>query len=212
MYKALEYIKEKYNLDYSDTNLPIMIPNIGRGVIPAWLHHLDFKKGVELGVASGEYSKQLISANPQMHLTGIDPYVSYSEYSDYTLPNTLHRLECEAYERLSEFHNYEFLEKMSMDAMNDFEDESLDFVYIDANHEDPYITQDINEWSKKVKKGGIVSGHDYMRANGRDFKVKDAIRKYTKDNTILPWFVLGAEGKIKGTTRDSSRSWVFIKE
>ena len=212
MSKALEYIREKYNISLLGTDLPIMIPNIGRDIIPGLLHHLDFKKGIEVGVASGLYSEQIIRANPQMKLIGIDPYISYNEYNDYTLPNTLRRLKDEAKERLSEFHNYEFMEKMSMDAINDFEDESLDFCFLDANHEDPYITQDINAWPAKVKKGGIVAGHDFMRARGKNFKVKDAIRKYTKDNNITPWFVLGAEGKIKGTTRDSSRSWMFIKE
>ena len=98
------------------------------------------------------------------------------------------------------------------EIINEFEDESLDFCFLDANHEDPFITQDIEAWPAKVRVGGIVCGHDYMKTREGNFRVKEAIRKYTKDNNINPWFVLGAEGKIKGTTRDSSRSWMFIKK
>lgn len=212
MSKALEYIEEKYNIDSLGKDLPIMIPNIGRDVIPGWLHHLNFKKGVELGVASGVFSEQIIRANPQMHLIGIDPYLPYTDYRDYAKQSTFTKMENDALGRLSNIHNYEFMKKLSMDALNEFEDESLDFLYIDANHEDPFITQDIEAWPAKVRSGGIVCGHDYMRTREGNFKVKEAIRKYTKDNNINPWFVLGAEGKIKGTTRDSSRSWMFIKE
>ncbi len=49
-----------------------------------------------------------------------------------------------------------------MDALEDFEDNSLDFVYIDGDHNFKHISEDIYEWTKKVRSGGIVSGHDYL--------------------------------------------------
>ena len=36
-------------------------------------------------------------------------------------------------------------------ASDIFTDESLDFVYIDANHAYEYVVQDINLWYTKVK-------------------------------------------------------------
>lgn len=207
---TLQYIINRYNLDING-ELPIKIPDIGRDVIPGWLHHLNFKIGVEIGVASGEYSLQLVKANPQMKLIGIDPYLPYSEYKDYSLITTFKKLESDALEKLSKIHNYEFMKEMSMDAIEKFEDGSLDFIYIDGNHQDPFVTQDITEWSKKVRPGGIISGHDYMVTRKAGFNVKEVIHKYTKDNNIKTWFVLGADKRIKGTTRDSSRSWMFIK-
>jgi len=41
-----------------------------------------------------------------------------------------------------------------------FEDNSLDFVFIDADHRYSYISQDIKLWLPKVKPRGIISGHD----------------------------------------------------
>ena len=37
---------------------------------------------------------------------------------------------------------------------------SLDFVFIDASHIYKYVAEDIDLWEPKVKKGGLVSGHD----------------------------------------------------
>jgi len=37
----------------------------------------------------------------------------------------------------------------------------VDMVFIDANHDYGYVKNDIINWSFKVRKGGLVSGHDY---------------------------------------------------
>lgn len=199
-------------LDYI-LKMPIELPNAGRNDLARWLHELDFKVGVEVGVAAGEYLEILCKENPQMKFYGVDPWLGYKGYADYTLKSTFQKLRSTADERLKTYVNYEFIEKFSMDAVKDFEDESLDFVYIDANHTEPYVTQDITEWSKKVRKGGIVAGHDYIRAAGKNvrFEVKEAVQRYMKENNIKPWFVIGLEAKVEGLVRDASRSWMYVK-
>jgi hypothetical protein len=42
-----------------------------------------------------------------------------------------------------------------------YEDESLDFVFLDASHKYDDIKADLFAWYPKVKKGGIFAGHDY---------------------------------------------------
>jgi len=42
-----------------------------------------------------------------------------------------------------------------------FEDESIDFLFMDADHEYEALKKDIGLWYPKIKKGGIISGHDY---------------------------------------------------
>ena len=49
----------------------------------------------------------------------------------------------------------------SLNAAHQFNDESLDFVFIDASHDYENVKNDINTWYPKVKKGGTIAGHDY---------------------------------------------------
>lgn len=47
----------------------------------------------------------------------------------------------------------------SLEAAATVEDGSLDFVFIDANHETEAVRADIRAWRPKVKPGGLL-GHD----------------------------------------------------
>ena len=49
----------------------------------------------------------------------------------------------------------------SQDAVKNYEDESIDFCFIDGSHEYEDVKADILAYLPKVKKGGILSGHDY---------------------------------------------------
>lgn len=42
-----------------------------------------------------------------------------------------------------------------------FNDDSVDFVYIDAAHDYNSVIKDVKSWLPKVKRGGILAGHDY---------------------------------------------------
>lgn len=97
-----------------------------------------------------------------------------------------------------------------MEAVKSFRDKSLDFVYIDGNHTLPYIINDIIEWSKKVRMGGIISGHDYIKTIGNNNHVVHAVNCYVNVYGI-PLFLIGNKEKKEGITRDKNRSWFFIK-
>lgn len=228
---TLDYVVNKYRLDLSFRS-PIEIPNVGRNTLAEWFHELDFKVGVEVGVAEGEYSEIICKTNPQMKIYGVDPYESYIGSQDYIQDDAFDDIHRQAQERLKHFPEYVFIKEFSMEALKKFEDNSLDFVYIDANHTAPYVTQDIEGWSKKVKTGGIVSGHDYIEGGGlkvktgsiivsrhyykyvlqeelyRKWQVKDAVNTYTRENDIKPWFVLDL-GMIRD---DENPTWMFIKQ
>jgi hypothetical protein len=61
------------------------------------------------------------------------------------------------------------IRKYSGEAAKLFDDESLDFVYIDADHREEFVQQDILLWLPKVKKSGAIAGHDYGRGNEGHF-------------------------------------------
>ncbi len=54
----------------------------------------------------------------------------------------------------------EIIKDFSNVAVEQFNDNSLDFVYIDANHSYKKVLEDISIWAKKVKTNGVIGGHD----------------------------------------------------
>lgn len=146
-----------------------------------YFNELGFKKGAEIGVADGRYSECLCREIPNLKLFCIDPWDTYGgnrrgggksmQYGNYEL----------AHGRLDRY-GVTFVRKVSMDAVKDFPDNSLDFVFIDGNHDFDYVIQDLIEWSKKVRIGGIVAGHDYF--NFRNSGVIEAVDIYVKMHNI----------------------------
>lgn len=54
---------------------------------------------------------------------------------------------------------------LSVDVAKSIPDESIDILYIDATHTYDGVRSDLEAWIPKVKKGGIISGHDYETKN-----------------------------------------------
>lgn len=73
------------------------------------------------------------------------------------------------------------IKSLSWDGAKHFEDNSVDFVFIDAAHDYESVMKDIQAWYPKVKQGGIISGHDYRVGNG----VYEAVNEFFKEATIL---------------------------
>lgn len=215
---TLTYILNKYNLDIREwPKMPIEIPNVGRNILGTWSHELGFKVGVEIGTERGEYAEILLKANPNLVLHCVDPWLVYRGYRDHTRQEKLNSFYEITKQRLGEYEEQKrvyYWKMFSMDAVKEFKDDSLDFVYIDANHDFAHVTEDIYYWSKKVRKGGIIAGHDYIdrRDDAAHVHVKRVLPGYTQSYNISPWFVIGREAKIEGEVRDSSRSWMFIKQ
>jgi hypothetical protein len=206
---TLQHIINKYKLNPAQ-RLPIEIPDMGRNQLAEVFYELNFTSGAEIGVESGAYSEILCKANPSLHLFCVDAWITYRGYRDYTRPETIATFYENAQKTLSQY-NTTLIRKFSMDAVKDFKDESLDFVYIDGNHTFPFVTQDIAEWSKKVKPGGIIAGHDYHRyLKRRQIHVVDVVNAYTHAYDINPWFVTGSKEKIDGVIRDTVRSWFWV--
>jgi len=120
-------------------------------------------KGVEIGVFKGQFSKEILSRwNGTLYMVDVWRPLG-EEYEDMSN----HSLHVSAYSEAME--NIKGLEDRGIMIRSDsksaseiFPDNSLDFVYIDANHAYDFVVEDINLWFPKLKKGGIFSGHDYI--------------------------------------------------
>ena len=208
---TLGYIVEKWNLDIAGRQ-PIEIPNTGRGDLARLFGELGFLVGAEIGVEQGLFAEELCRGNPGGLVYGVDAWRAYSDYRDHVSQAKLDGFLEATKERLSDY-NWRPIRRFSMDALDDFEDGSLDWVYIDANHELPFVINDIIGWSAKVRRGGIVSGHDYRENRRFDTRmhVVYAVNCYTRSYRIKPWFLLGTKDILPGEVRDTARSWFWVK-
>jgi len=145
-------------------------------------NELGFKVGAEIGVLSGTYSMNLCRNIPGLKLYCIDPWgINERRYHSHDVRHRWDRKFEEAKLHLEPF-DTTIIRKTSMDAVKDFKDESLDFVYIDGNHAYSFVRDDIREWTKKVRKGGIVAGHDYYLTRMGNIGVIMAVNEYVREH------------------------------
>ena len=86
----------------------------------------------------------------------------------------------DGYEKFNEMHNHDWIDvkkefennirnfdmithhkKFSYEISNLFKNNSYDFIYIDADHKYESVIKDVELYLPKLKKGGIIGGHDY---------------------------------------------------
>jgi hypothetical protein len=156
-------------------------------LFPKLFKLLGYTEGVEVGVQKGKFTEKLCKDNPELHMNCIDPWLEYRnlDWEDHKsiVQNTHDIRYQETMERLSKY-NTTIIRKKSLEAVEDFKDDSLDFVYIDGNHRFNYIMTDIIYWVPKVRKGGIIACHDY-----HDPQVGTAVDAFTKCHGVRPWYI-----------------------
>ena len=207
---TLNYIVTKYDLNTAG-RLPIEIPNVNREDLARLFHELGFTAGAEVGVEQGRYSEVLCRENPGLHLHCVDAWRAYKGYREHVSQSKLDGFFEATQERLSGY-TVTYHRGWSVEVAKTFNDSSLDFVYIDANHEFKQVCDDLYAWLPKVKPGGIISGHDYIRRKSESYlcQVVELINGYTQAYHVKPWFVLGTKAVVG--RRDRPRSWMWVKE
>ena len=81
------------------------------------------------------------------------------------------------------------MEMDSVSAAEIFDLNSLAFVFIDADHDEPCVATDIAAWLPKIGHGGVIAGHDYEADNCPG--VKAAVDKAFPDGVEIHgtcWF------------------------
>lgn len=167
-------VKQQFNLDFEitrgnrDTILSILKEN---------------SIGVEVGCYLGEYAEILKRKCQKLYL--VDPYIYMDDYVDIVNANNYVRNDdynfiCQRFAPEIQSGSITIIKKKSLDAVQEFQDNTLDFVYLDANHRYNHVTNDLNSWWPKVKSGGLLCGHDYQDSfdGGTIIEVKSAVTKF----------------------------------
>ncbi len=179
--------------------LPIAL-NLTRAHLPIICRDLGFTRGAEIGVWKGAYTATFCECNPKMHMLAVDPWMSYPAWEDSKnkIPATEgQRMMNAAFEtaraRLKRL-NCTIVRQFSADAAATVADRSLDLLYVDGNHSEAAVREDLDLWVPKVRSGGLCCGHDYRAfTNKPTIHVIEAVQAYTKQHAIDPWFITAAD-------------------
>jgi hypothetical protein len=192
-----ELIHKDFGIRNND-NLPFVSfgSDSNRHMIAKVMAKAGFKVGAEIGVEWARHARAICVLMPRVKLFCVDPYAPYLNGRP-SQGRQDHIMEC-AVEKMKEF-DVTFVRKSSVEASKDFENESLDFVYIDGAHDFDNVMLDVIHWVPKVKKGGIVAGHDYFQFYQSG--VIPAINAYTYAHNIKEWYI----------TSEHISSWFWIK-
>jgi hypothetical protein len=122
-------------------------------------------KGVEVGTFKGEFSKEILQRwQGKLYMVDVwrelgEEYIDSSNHKNFD-----GGVYGDCMNNIKGFEDKGIMVRSTSKVASDmFTDNSLDFVYIDANHAYDYVRQDIELWYPKVKSGGWVMGHDYIK-------------------------------------------------
>lgn len=160
----MEHFYESIHGWFTFPNLYRQITNI----CPDGSHFVEI--GVWKGRSAAFMAVELINSNKQIKFDCIDTWEGSEEHLDpngdffeENLVNDrdwLYKHFLENIEPVKDSINP--IRKASLDAAGIYEDESLDFIFIDASHDYENVLKDIQAWFPKAKPfTGVISGHDY---------------------------------------------------
>ena len=166
-----------------------------------FIEKYDCKSICEIGVRDGRNFKKMIKHDSTLAVA-VDSWIddgilarNDKRYAQKELDNQYNELK----ESLKDKPFVKIIRDYSFNAVKQFSDECFDFIYIDADHTFKGCYQDIIDWYPKVKKGGILCGHDYKAVRnirtkeGEILKLKygviEAVDKFTKEKN-LEFFIL----------------------
>jgi len=156
---------------------------------------------VELGSWQGKSAVfmgvEIVNSNKDIKFDCIDNWLFegeiYSRNSEYMkMKHNAFNMFLKNIEPLSKVINYHKMD--SVEASKLYDDESLEFVYVDASHYYENVKNDLTYWYPKVKSGGVIAGHDYQYAGvklavdefftGKIMKTPETSWVYYKNNLI----------------------------
>ena len=147
---------------------------------------------VEVGTLCGESASIMLGFSKIKKLDCIDSWTICPGYVDSATPGDFRSAKNIFFARLSQHINtkrcvpYHF---DSISASKLYVDNSINVVYVDADHNYDFVLSDLETWFPKVKPGGFLCGHDYHVISDAwpDVKraVDDFVIKYSLESPIL---------------------------
>lgn len=152
-----------------------------RSVVDRLIKENNLEFGAELGVQSGYLFFHLLDTHPNLILFGVDSWIGNNQAA-YA------KMKKEVNEKVVDYKNGMIMNMTTNEAAAKTPDESLDFVFIDADHSYPACKIDMEKWMSKVKVGGYIIGHDCEVSSVRRALEEVFGENYQKDVDQV-WYV-----------------------
>ena len=133
---------------------------------------------VEIGVRRGPNALNMYKSLDIKKLYLVDPYCSFPKPGGGTLDFS--SLENMARKLVGNKSGVVFLKETSETASKHVPDH-LDFIYIDGDHRYDAVKQDLTCWYPKIRKGGVLAGHDF---NMLHKEVHRAVTDFVKEKSL----------------------------
>lgn len=157
-------------------------------VLANWIINRKIKVFCEIGVYKGKNLRNVLRGPASSIIReywAIDRWIHVEEYWPGKTQEDWEGLYRGAVKYLPWFHQLRIIRMESVDAARFFWDGYFDFVYIDGDHRKEFVLQDINAWLPKVRKGGIIAGHDYLDRIRKNHQVKLAVNEFFGEENII---------------------------
>jgi len=115
---------------------------------------------VEIGSYQGESTTLFAHYFKPKNLYAIDPFVNGYDDQDGSSTGDFTNVIYNFNLRIKQFPCIKHLRQFSDKAAVQFEDNSLDFVYVDGDHTFDAVLKDVKAYVPKVRVGGYIGGHD----------------------------------------------------
>jgi len=152
-----------------------------------YINSKGYKTGIEIGTAYGGCANHLLTECKLEKLICVDPYKYYPDMPGLFDQSDYDRLSKQTYKRLMA-HKGKYL-PLIMDSKQaysfitttsgypyDLVTSKYDFVFLDGLHTYEMVKWEIEHYSKLIRPGGALIGHDYDTFKG----VKKAVDEYCK--------------------------------
>lgn len=121
----------------------------------------EWRRGAELGVWHGRTLSTILAACPDLYMVGVDAWEHIPNEMDHYTSWDHDAHYKQALAAVAPYiERVQLLRTTTRRASWLVADGSLDFIFIDADHRTAAVTEDIVRWSPKVKRGGMIMGHD----------------------------------------------------
>lgn len=120
----------------------------------------------EIGTKEGRLTSFILEHCPDVKVYGCDPWIKQAPgpdpkaetYEDWDFEEIADQF----FKRIEPWKDRCHFARLTGAAFSkEFEEDSLDCVFLDARHDYASVLEDISTWYTKVRPGGFITGHDF---------------------------------------------------